>query len=233
MSKTIALVSNNIFYGLGLQKYVLDYKLQSIPFQQLEDENLDQLLKGIDLVLVSSELASPEKTTDLIKSILENQTQVIYLAQARNLKMASGSQGLSVTQDRDTLIPQLYSIGCQGIVEQQRVEEQLSIAIKAVKSGGTYYSQGLFDNSQMILLGPLLELFKELDSTKQKLTPKEREIAEFYTEGLSLTDIMKELEISKSTINTHMESIRSKFQVSSNREIITKYQIGRLKSIGA
>ncbi len=80
---------------------------------------------------------------------------------------------------------------------------------------------------------PLIELFKELDSTKQKLTPKEREIAEFYTEGLSLTDIMKKLEISKSTINTHMESIRSKFQVNSNREIITKYQIGRLKSIEA
>ncbi|MBE9045554.1 response regulator transcription factor [Pleurocapsales cyanobacterium LEGE 10410] len=216
MSKTIALVSNNIFYGLGLQKYIPDYELKNISSQQLVDENLDQLLKGIDLVLVSSELASPEKTTDSIKSILENQTQVIYLA-----------------QDRDKLIPQLYSIGCQGIVEQQRVEEQLAIAIKAVKSGGTYYSQGLFDNSQMVLLGPLIELFKELDSTKQKLTPKEREIAEFYTEGLSLTDIMKELEISKSTINTHMESIRSKFQVNSNREIITKYQIGRLKSVEA
>jgi DNA-binding NarL/FixJ family response regulator len=214
MSETIALVSNNIFYGLGLQKYIPDYELKNISSLQLEDKSLERLFSDFDLVLVSSELASPEKTTHLIKSILENQTQVIYLA-----------------QDRDTLIPQLYSIGCQGIVEQQRVEEQLAIAIKAVKSGGTYYSQGLFDNSQMVLLGPLLELFKELDSTKQKLTPKEREIAEFYTEGLSLTDIMKELEISKSTINTHMESIRSKFQVNSNREIITKYQIGRLKSI--
>ena len=214
MSKTIALISNNIFYGLGLQKYIPDYELKNISSQHLEDEDIAELLKEIDLVLVNSELASPEKTIDLIKSILENQTQVIYLA-----------------HNQDKLITQLYSIGCQGIVEQQRVEEQLSIAIKAVKSGGTYYSQGLFDNSQMILLGPLLELFKELDSTKQKLTPKEREIAEFYTTGLSLTDIMKELQISKSTINTHMESIRNKFQVNSNREIITKYQIGRLKSI--
>ena len=213
MSKTIALIGNNIFYGLGLQKYIPDYELKNISSQHLQ-EDFSKLIKGIDLVLVNSELASPEKTIDLIKSILENQTQVIYLA-----------------HNQDKLITQLYSIGCQGIVEQQRVEEQLSIAIKAVKSGGTYYSQGLFDNSQMILLGPLLELFKELDSTKQKLTPKEREIAEFYTEGLSLTDIMKKLKISKSTINTHMESIRNKFQVNSNREIITKYQIGRLKSI--
>ena len=213
MSKTIALISNNIFYVLGLQKYIPDYELKNISSQHLEGD-FTELLKEIDLILVNSELASPEKTIDLIKFILENQTQVIYLA-----------------HNQDKLITQLYSIGCQGIVGQQRVEEQLSIAIKAVESGGTYYSQGLFDNSQMILLGPLLELFKELDSTKQKLTPKEREIAEFYTEGLSLTEIMKELEISKSTINTHMESIRGKFQVNSNREIITKYQIGRLKSI--
>ncbi|NJO98659.1 MAG: response regulator transcription factor [Pleurocapsa sp. CRU_1_2] len=129
--------------------------------------------------MVKSEWASPEKTIDLIESILKQQTQVIYLA-----------------QNQDKLIPQLYSISCQGIVEQQRVKEQLLIAIKAVESGGTYYSQGLFDNSQMILLGPLIELFKELDLTTQKLTPKERKIAEFYTTGLSLTDIMKELEIS-------------------------------------
>ena len=216
MSKTIALISNNVFYSLGLQKYVPDCELKNISSQHLEEQALEKLLANFDLVILKSEWASPEKTIGLVKSILENQTQVIYLA-----------------QDRDKLIPQLYSVGCQGIVEQQRVEEQLAIAIKAVESGGTYYSQGLFDNSQMVLLGPLIELFKELDSTKQKLTPKEREIAEFYTEGLSLTDIMKELEISKSTINTHMESIRGKFQVNSNREIITKYQIGRLKSIGA
>jgi DNA-binding NarL/FixJ family response regulator len=214
MSKTIALVSNNIFYNLGLQKYVSDYELKTISSQNLEEEDLEQLLIDLNLVLVKNEGAVAEKTINLIKSILEQQIQVIYLA-----------------QNQDQLIPQLYSIGCQGIVEQQRVEEQLLIAIKAVESGGTYYSQGLFDNSQMILLGPLIELFKELDSTTQKLTPKEREIAEFYTEGLSLTDIMRELEISKSTVNTHMESIRSKFQVNSNREIITKYQIGRLKSI--
>ena len=201
---------------MGLQKYVPDCELKNISSQHLEEQALEKLLANFDLVILKSEWASPEKTINLVKSILENQTQVIYLA-----------------QDRDRLIPQLYSVGCQGIVEQQRVEEQLAIAIKAVESGGTYYSQGLFDNSQMVLLGPSIELFKELDSTKQKLTPKEREIAEFYTEGLSLTDIMKELEISKSTINTHMESIRGKFQVNSNREIITKYQIGRLKSIEA
>lgn len=51
-----------------------------------------------------------------------------------------------------------------------------------------------------------------------------------YVSGLSLTDIMKELAISKSTINTHMESIRTKSGVASNRQIISRYQITRLKS---
>jgi DNA-binding CsgD family transcriptional regulator len=82
----------------------------------------------------------------------------------------------------------------------------------------------------MVLLGPLAELFEELDATSQKLTPKEKEVFNLYVSGLSLTKIMEELAISKSTINTHMESIRTKSGVASNREIITRYQITRLKS---
>ena len=74
-----------------------------------------------------------------------------------------------------------------------------------------------------------MELFEELDSTAQKLTPREKQVFDLYLSGLPLTNIMEELRISKSTTNTHMESIRTKFGVTSNREIITKYQITQLK----
>ena len=121
-------------------------------------------------------------------------------------------------------------MGCQGILDREQVNDQLCAAINAVISGGTYYSQGLLNDSYMVLLGPLVELFDELDTTIQKLTPKEKGVFNLYVSGLSLTDIMKELAISKSTINTHMESIRTKSGVASNREIITRYQITRLKS---
>jgi hypothetical protein len=62
MSKTIALVSNNIFYNLGLQKYVSDYELKTISSQNLEEEDLEELLIDINLVLVKNEGAVTEKT---------------------------------------------------------------------------------------------------------------------------------------------------------------------------
>ncbi len=213
MPETIALFSNNIFYAMGLQNLIPDYKLQNTNLQDLQEKELQEILADVELVLVESACILPEETVSLVKSLLEMQIQVIYLA-----------------QNRDKLIPRLCSLGCQGIIEQEQVNEQLSVAIKAITSGGTYYSQGVLADSYMVLLGPLVELFEELDATTQKLTPKEKEIFELYVTGLSLTNIMDELEISKSTINTHMESVRAKFGVSSNREIITKYQINRLKS---
>lgn len=210
MTKTTALFSQNIFYALGLQNLIPDYKLQNIKPQDFENKR--EFLAETELALVDSDYASSKEIADLIELLLGNPTLVIYLA-----------------KKRDKSIPRLCSIGCQGIIEKEQASEQLSVAIQAVTSGGTYYSQEVLENSYMVLLGPLVELFEELDATIEKLTPKEKEIFNLYVSGLSLTKLMKELAVSKSTINTHMESIRAKIGVSSNREIITKYQITKLK----
>ena len=210
MTKTTALFSQNIFYALGLQNLIPDYKLQNITPQDFE--NRRELLAETELALVDSDYASSTEIAELIELLLENPTLVIYLA-----------------KKHDKSIPRLCSIGCQGIIEKEQASAQLSVAIQAVTSGGTYYSQQVLENSYMVLLGPLVELFEELDATTKKLTPKEKEIFDLYVSGLSLTKLMKELAVSKLTINTHMESIRAKIGVSSNREITTKYQITRLK----
>lgn len=211
MQKTIALFSNNPFYGLGLQNLVPDYEWHHIASKDLNRNNLKEFLTPLDLVIVKSDFVSAQETIAFVKSLIENQAQVIYLA-----------------EDRDKLIAQLRSIGCQGIINQEQAEQQLLIAVKAIESCGTYYSQDLSSDSYMFLLGPLIELFEDLDSTTEKLTPKEREIFQLYVTGESLVSIMKKLRIAKTTLNTHMESIRSKFGVAANREIITKYQIFQL-----
>ena len=210
MTKTTVLFSQNIFYALGLQNLIPDRKLQNIKPQDFE--NRREFLAETELALVDSDYASSKEIAELIELLLRSPTLVIYLA-----------------KKQDKSIPRLCSIGCQGIIEKEQASEQLSVAIQAVTSGGTYYSQEVLENSYMVLLGPLVELFEELDATTEKLTPKEKEIFDLYVSGLSLTKLMKELAVSKSTINTHMESIRAKIGVNSNREIITKYQITRLK----
>ena len=212
MPETIALLNNNIFYAIGLRSLISDYELQNITFAELEDKDIRELSGDIQLVLIVNECLLPEETIDLVKSLLEQKIQIIYLA-----------------KEEEQIISQLCSLGCQGIIEQKQVNQQLFVAIQAVTSGGTYYSQGILNDTYMVLLGPLMELFEELDSTAQKLTPREKQVFDLYLSGLPLTNIMEELRISKSTTNTHMESIRTKFGVTSNREIITKYQITQLK----
>ncbi|MGL6341334.1 MAG: LuxR C-terminal-related transcriptional regulator [Waterburya sp.] len=210
--KTIALLSNNQFYGLGLKNLVPDYQWQIITAQELEQDSWKSWLSEFDLVIVTQDFVTAEQMIKILKTLIENQTQVIYLA---------GNQ--------DKLVPQLCSLGCQGIVVQELAVQQLLAAVKAVESRGIYYSQGLLSNSYMFLLGSLIELFEDLNSTTAKLTPREKEIFELYVQGESLVSIQNQLQIAKSTLNTHLESMRDKFGVDSNREIIAKYQIFQLQ----
>jgi DNA-binding CsgD family transcriptional regulator len=101
--------------------------------------------------------------------------------------------------------------------------------VEAVLIGDTYYLQDLLSNPYAILLGSLAELFEDLEATVDLLTSKEKEIFDLYVSGNSLVAIMNKLAIAKSTIHTHMESIRAKFKVEANRELITKYQICQIK----
>lgn len=212
MQETIALLNNNLFFAVGVKKYIPDYELKNISSTELEEKNIWSELEGIKLVLIQNNFASKPKTLTLTKSLLEKNFKVIYL-----------------TSSQDKLIPKLFSSGCQGIIDLENIADRLKIAIEAVLIGDTYYLQDLLSNPYAILLGSLAELFEDLEATVDLLTSKEKEIFDLYVSGNSLVAIMNKLAIAKSTIHTHMESIRAKFKVEANRELITKYQIRQIK----
>ena len=212
MQETIALLNNNLFFAVGVKKYIPDYELKNISSTELEEKNIWSELEGIKLVLIQNNFASKPKTLTLTKSLLEKNFKVIYL-----------------TSSQDKLIPKLFSSGCQGIINLENIADRLKIAIEAVLIGDTYYLQDLLSNPYAILLGSLAELFEDLEATVDLLTSKEKEIFDLYVSGNSLVAIMNKLAIAKSTIHTHMESIRAKFKVEANRELITKYQIRQIK----
>ncbi|MGL4883755.1 MAG: helix-turn-helix transcriptional regulator [Waterburya sp.] len=213
MSKTIALFSNNLFYVIGIKNFVSNHQLQNITLKDLEKNSLAELLNNIEIATVTCDFLPTVETINFIESLLKTQVKVIYFA----------------SEPTSEIIPQLWAIGCQGIVAQSQLESQLTVAITAIDSGGSYYSQGILDN-YMTMLGSLVQLFADLDLVLDKLTPKELEIFELYVVGESLVSIMKQLNIAKTTLNTHMESIRTKFGIRANREIIAKYQICQLRS---
>lgn len=212
MQETIALLNNNLFFAVGVKKNIPDYELKNISSTELEEKNIWSELEGIKLVLIQNNFASKPKTLTLTKTLLEKNFKVIYL-----------------TSSQDKLIPKLFSSGCQGIIDLENIADRLKIAIEAVLIGDTYYLQDLLSNPYAILLGSLAELFEDLEATVDLLTSKEKEIFDLYVSGNSLVAIMNKLAIAKSTIHTHMESIRAKFKVEANRELITKYQIRQIK----
>lgn len=211
MEKTIALLSNNLFFAMGVNNYISDHELKNITSTEVQNKDFWLKLAGVEAVLIKSGFIDPSEILNLAESLLKENFKLIYIA-----------------SDRDKLIPKLFSLGCQGIVDQEKLADHLSVSVRAVTSGGTYYSNNILSNTYMVLLGPLVELFEDLETTVDKLTPKEKQIFDLYS-GDSLADIMAQLGIAKSTIHTHMESIRGKFGVEANRELITKYQIRQLK----
>lgn len=213
MQKTIALLNNNLFFAVGMKKYIPDYEIKNITFKELEQKDIWSELEGVGLVLIKSNFTDKSQILTLTKSLLEKNFQVIYL-----------------TSNQDKLVSKLFSLGCQGIIDLEGLADSLAISIQAISSGGTYYSQDLLSNSYLVLLGPLVELFEDLETTVDLLTPKEKQVFDLYVSGNSLAAIMNKLAVAKSTIHTHMESIRAKFKVEANRELITKYQICQIKA---
>lgn len=219
MQNYIFLLSNNFFFGIGLYNLIpTDCQLQIISSQDISSQdseisNIPEKLIQAKLILITKEFASSQATISLVQSLLNKNIKIIYLA-----------------EPQDKLICELFSLGCQGIIRTNLVQDQLQTAINAVLTGGTYYSQGLLDSNYKALLAPLVNLLDEFYATIETLTPREKDIFKLYTSGFSLTQIMDQLKISKSTINTHMESIRSKSGVDSNREITVKYQVTQLES---
>lgn len=199
---------------MGVKNYISDHTLKNITSAEAQNKNFLPKLAGVEAILIKSDFIDPSEILKLVKSLLKLNIKLIYIA-----------------SNQDKLIPKLFSLGCQGIVDQEQLADHLSVSVRAVTSGGTYYSNNILSNTYMVLLGPLAELFEDLETTIDKLTPKEKQIFDLYASGDSLTDIMTQLGIAKSTIHSHMESIRGKFGVEANRELITKYQIRQLKSL--
>ncbi|EAC8537943.1 response regulator transcription factor [Listeria monocytogenes] len=61
-----------------------------------------------------------------------------------------------------------------------------------------------------------------IEQEKSILTKKEKEILNYLSEGRTQSTIAKELLISRRTVNTHVQSIHDKFNVSSTSEAIIK-----------
>jgi DNA-binding NarL/FixJ family response regulator len=137
-------------------------------------------------------------------------------AELRNVKVIA----LSMHSDR-RFVKGIFKAGASGYVLKDCGFDELLRAIHAVIQGRAYLSPGVTG----ILIEELLSHEEDKDtSIFSLLTPREREILQAITEGMSTKETASHLNVSAKTVETHRRQIMAKLGVFSIAEL-TKYAI--------
>ena len=112
----------------------------------------------------------------------------------------------------------ILNAGVKGILLQTSSESEIIAAVKAVASGLVVLHPEVIDNLQ---LQKSTNLQQQTDiKSIQTLTPREIEILQMLTPGLSNKAIAKQLNISDHTVKFHISSIFQKLNVSTRTEAV-------------
>lgn len=115
---------------------------------------------------------------------------------------------LSMHDDRE-YVTNVISAGARGYVLKSASAEEMYNAIKAVHSGGVYYSPSV-----------ATALMNEPASTTTSLTDREQHVLGLLANGLSNKEIARELDISTRTVETHRRNLKQKLNTRSTAELI-------------
>ncbi len=114
--------------------------------------------------------------------------------------------------DNIKYIQQIMLTGASGYVLKTSKVEELIDAIRKVDQGGEYISESLTN--------ALVRDYKgQLKKSHPLLTPREREISELISKGMSRQDIADYFSVDKNTISTHRSNIMKKLGIKSNAEL--------------
>jgi DNA-binding NarL/FixJ family response regulator len=107
----------------------------------------------------------------------------------------------------------LFNAGISAYVLKDDPLSDLILALKAVKSGGTYFS-----TMAPTILTRHMEEMEEKSTSKDSidaLSQREREVFKLLAEGMSIKEVANELFISPKTVESHKYNIMEKLQATS------------------
>lgn len=121
------------------------------------------------------------------------------------------------TYEEEKYIIKAMCLGAVAYISKKTSMKKIVEAIKIVNAGGSYMS-------------PLIarDIFNYMIKSKQKkksllLTERQYEVLEKLVEGLSYTEIGKQLFISPETVRTHIKNVYKALHVNNKVEAIRKY----------
>jgi DNA-binding NarL/FixJ family response regulator len=106
--------------------------------------------------------------------------------------------------------------GASGFVTKADATEEVVAAIRKVRTGDLYVSEGL----AMDLIGDLLGGGKgTMTTVSSQLTDREFEVFQLIGKGLRASQIAEALELSVKTVETHQANIKRKLELRDAREL--------------
>lgn len=123
----------------------------------------------------------------------------------------------TMNSNREFIID-LFKAGISGYVLKEDPISDLMLAIKAIKSGNSYFST----KAPSVLVDHLLELEggKVEKNRFESLSLREREVFQLLAEGRSVKEAAERLSISPKTVETHKYSIFNKLEINSMTDLI-------------
>ena len=117
--------------------------------------------------------------------------------------------------DDATLLAEAFRCGASGYILKQAAGEELANAIREVAHGNNYVSPLITD-----LPGEPLPLHTQ----KTTITPRQREVLELISRGLTMKEIASQLNISTRTAESHKYEMMQTLGVETTAELI-KYSL--------
>jgi DNA-binding NarL/FixJ family response regulator len=141
--------------------------------------------------------------------------------QVRNLRILIFSG-----HENPVLIREMLEAGAHGFVEKTAGLIELKKGLETVANGGTYFGPAVSGLLRNVVANPSVTT-----TTKDFLTPREREILQLVAESYSTKEIAQKLNISVKTVDNHRTNLMRKLDLH-NVASITRYamQIGLIEN---
>jgi len=141
--------------------------------------------------------------------------------QVRNLRILIFSG-----HENPVLIREMLEAGAHGFVEKTAGLIELKKGLETVANGGTYFGPAVSGLLRNVVANPSVTT-----TTKDFLTPREREILQLVAESFSTKEIAQKLNISVKTVDNHRTNLMRKLDLH-NVASITRYamQIGLIEN---
>jgi len=191
--------------------------LASTPMIQA---GLHALLSTADVQIVGTS-AVPDafleslQNLDVIVAADESQLDEIThaLAQAHSVAL------IVLTNNAERIVPKLQTLNMHGwgIVPLDAAASQLQAAVTSAAQGlvtlPQAFVQWLYSNAASVNVA-------NLEGPEESLTPREREVLELVSQGLSNKLIARRLQISEHTVKFHVSSVSTKLGASSRTDAV-------------